>query len=55
MFAQVRADLAERHQRKIDLSQRIHVVDVGGGIGSSTRSEIDCAQRRGITVTSMEP
>lgn len=48
-------NLGELHKRKIDLSQRIHVVNVGGYIGSSTRGEIRYAQRHGIAVTYMEP
>ena len=53
--SQVQVDLGELHKRKIDLSQRIHVVNVGGYVGSSTRGEIEYAQRHGIAVTSMEP
>ena len=48
-------DLGELHKRKIDLSQRIHVVNVGRYIGRSTQGEIEYAERHGIAVTYMEP
>ncbi|MEJ5867678.1 hypothetical protein WDV85_07990 [Pseudokineococcus sp. 5B2Z-1] len=48
-------DLGELHKREIDLSQRIHVVNVGGHVGRSTRSEIKHAERHGIAVAYMEP
>jgi hypothetical protein len=35
--------LDDMHKRKIDLSDEIFVINVGGYIGSSTRSEIDYA------------
>lgn len=35
------------HLAKIELSQAIVVIDVGGYVGSSTRSEIKHAKRRG--------
>jgi hypothetical protein len=36
--------LDELHKRKIDMADRIFVVNVGGYIGSSTRSEIEYAE-----------
>lgn len=35
----------EVHKRKIDLCDEVYVIDVGGYIGESTRSEIDYAKR----------
>lgn len=42
--------LDELHRRKIDLADRVLVVDVGGYIGESTRGEIAYATGRGIPV-----
>ncbi|WP_322348788.1 hypothetical protein [Paenibacillus albus] len=39
--------LGELHFRKIDLSDEIFVIDVGGYIGTSTRREIEYAQEKG--------
>lgn len=47
--------LDELHFRKIDLSDGIYVVNVGGYVGSSTRREIDYALDRGKTVEWMFP
>jgi uncharacterized protein (UPF0218 family) len=35
------------HKRKIDMADEIYVINVGGYIGSSTRSEIDYALAHG--------
>lgn len=43
--------LDEIHKRKIDLADRIHVINVGGYIGSSTRSEIEYAEKTGKKIT----
>jgi hypothetical protein len=42
--------LDEMHKSKIDLSDEIFVINVGGYIGSSTRSEIEYAVKTGKTV-----
>jgi len=42
--------LDDMHKRKIDLSDGIFVINPGGYIGESTRSEIDCARETGKTV-----
>ena len=42
--------LDELHLRKIDLADRVLVVDVGGYIGESTRAEIDYATRKGLPI-----
>lgn len=45
----------ELHKRKIDLADEIFVVNVGGYIGSSTRSEIEYAEAHGKSVKYLEP
>jgi len=40
---QTKPMLDDMHKRKIDLADEIFVINVGGYIGSSTRSEIDYA------------
>lgn len=46
--------LDELHKRKIDLSDYILVLNVGGYIGESTRSEIEYAQLRSVRVRYLE-
>lgn len=46
-----KAALDELHLRKIDLADRVLVLDVGGYIGESTRREIAYAERTGKPVT----
>lgn len=52
-------DIAERldelHKRKIDLADEVLVLNVGGYIGSSTRSEINYAIGHGKPVRYLEP
>lgn len=45
--------LDELHLRKIDLSDGIFVVNVGGHIGDSTRKEITYAREQGKTIEYM--
>ena len=47
--------LDELHKRKIDLADEILVLNVGGHIGDSTRSEIAYAQANGKPVRWLEP
>lgn len=47
--------LDDMHKRKIDLSDGIYVINVGGYIGESTRSEIEYAQMTGKSIQYMEP
>lgn len=42
--------LDEMHKRKIDLADEIFVINPGGYIGASTRSEIEYAMNTGKTV-----
>lgn len=46
--------LDDMHKRKIDIADEIFVINVGGYIGSSTRSEIDYAQATGKPVRYLE-
>lgn len=49
-----KAALDELHKRKIDLADRILVVNVDGYIGDSTRSEIEYATEHGKPVDYLE-
>ena len=49
-----KAMLDDLHKRKIDLADEVLVLNVGGYIGESTRSEIDYAIRRGKPVRYLE-
>jgi len=46
--------LDDMHKRKIDMADEIFVINVGGYIGQSTRSEIDYALAHGKKVTYLE-
>lgn len=50
----VKQMLDDMHKRKIDMSDGIFVINVGGYIGQSTRSEIEYALRTGKTVEYLE-
>ena len=47
--------LDDMHKRKIDMADGIFVINVGGYIGESTRSEIEYAMRTGKNVEYLEP
>ena len=47
--------LDDMHLRKIDMADEIYVINVGGYIGSSTRSEIEYAIASGKAVNYLEP
>ncbi len=51
----MKAKLDELHKRKIDLSDRIFVLNVSGYIGESTRSEIEYTRRLGKPIDYLEP
>jgi hypothetical protein len=51
----VKAQVDELHKRKIDLADEVFVLNVGGYVGDSTRSEIDYAIAHGKPVMYMEP
>lgn len=46
--------LDDMHKRKIDMADSIYVINVGGYIGSSTRSEIEYAKKQGKQVLYLE-
>ena len=52
--ADVAAALDELHKRKIDLADYVMVLNVGGYIGDSTRSEIEYAESLGMRVDYLE-
>ena len=49
-----KAALDELHKRKIDLADYVLVLNVGGYIGESTRSEIEYAEKTGRPVEYLE-
>lgn len=46
--------LDDMHKRKIDMADEIFVINVGGYIGDSTRSEIEYAEANGKKVNYLE-
>jgi hypothetical protein len=48
-------ELDALHKRKIDISDEILVLNVGGYIGESTRSEIEHARVKGKSIRWLEP
>ncbi|MGA2406618.1 MAG: hypothetical protein ABSF81_07705 [Bacteroidales bacterium] len=50
MSEETKAMLDDMHKSKIDLADEIFVINVGGYIGSSTRSEIEYALKTGKVV-----
>ena len=46
--------LDDMHKRKIDMADAIYVINVGGYIGSSTRSEIEYAKNNGKEILYLE-
>ena len=46
--------LDDIHKRKIDMSDEIYVINKGGYIGESTRSEIEYAKKKNKIVNYME-
>ena len=51
---ETKAMLDDIHKRKIDMSDEIFVINVGGYIGSSTKSEIEYAIAHGKKVRYLE-
>ena len=47
--------LDDMHKRKIDMADAIYVINVGGYVGSSTRSEIEYARKNWKEILSLEP
>ena len=46
--------LDDMHKRKIDMADEIYVINVGGYIGTSTRSEIEYAKATGKGIRYLE-
>ncbi len=46
--------LDDMHKRKIDMADSIYVINVGGYIGESTRSEIEYAKTHGKKIEYLE-
>ena len=46
--------LDDMHKRKIDMADEVFVINVGGYIGSSTKSEIEYAEATGKTIRYLE-
>lgn len=46
--------LDDMHKRKIDMADSIYVINVGGYIGDSTRSEIEYAKEHGKGILYLE-
>ena len=46
--------LDEMHKQKIDMSDEIYVINVGGYIGESTKNEIEYAKARGKKISFFE-
>ena len=51
----VKEMLDDMHKRKIDMADEIFVINVGGYIGESTKSEIAYAEKNGKKVNYLEP
>ena len=54
MLSKTKEMLDDMHKRKIDMADEIYVINVGGYIGDSTRSEIKYAQAAGKDVHYLE-
>ena len=46
--------LDEMHKQKIDMSDEIYVINVGGYIGESTKTEIEYAKTKGKKISYLE-
>ena len=51
---ETKAMLDELHKRKIDLADEVLILNVGGYIGKSTRSEIEYAEEQGKRIRYLE-
>ena len=51
----IKAMLDDMHKRKIDMADSIYVINVGGYIGDSTRSEIAYAHKKGKHIFYLGP
>ena len=53
-LTKTKAMLDDMHKRKIDMADEIYVINAGGYIGESTRSEIEYATATGTGVRHLE-
>ena len=53
-LTKIKEILDDMHKRKIDIANEIYVINVGGYISSSTRSEIKYAKATGKPVRYLE-
>lgn len=53
-FTKTKEMLDDMHKRKIDMADEIFVINVGGYIGDSTRSEIEYAKKHGKVIRYLE-
>ena len=53
-LTQTKIMLDDMHKRKIDMADSIHVINVNGYIGESTRSEIEYAKLNNKKITYLE-
>lgn len=54
MGEEVKIMLDELHKRKIDLADEVLILNVGGYIGESTRSELEYAEKQGKKIRFLE-
>ena len=54
-FTKTKEMLDDMHKRKIDMADGIYVINVGGYVGDSTKSEIQYALCHGKKVEYLEP
>lgn len=53
-FTKTKEMLDDMHKRKIDMADEIFVINIGGYIGESTKSEIQYAKDKGKTIRYLE-
>lgn len=53
-FDEIKIKLDELHKRKIDISDEVLIINIGGYIGASTRSELDYAIAKGKRIRYLE-
>lgn len=51
---ETRKMLDEMHRQKIDMSNEIYVINLGGYIGENTKSEIEYAKEKGKKISYLE-
>jgi hypothetical protein len=54
-YNSVKSMLDALHKRKIDLADEVLILNVGGYIGDSTKSELNHARERGKVIRFLEP